>query len=248
MIDCLEAPFPILNFLCQSYNFQNVLIGNENIERKAESLPDSLGLFFTPTHRVRVKLSKYSGAKSLMSDEIRSKNMLNVQVSQREIADLEAQKKLLGQKRDQLYNARNQIESNINLLEAQCKTNFQEKGEHQKRIFEFEKLQQKVKLQEKKLQRLIAEPVDVEAEKGKFDQQAKDIVKNMLKCHEKSIKAYEELMKIELNEAEARARLIIFKNGTANFDTQLMESRDEIERIKTYCDRIGSLLDKVRCF
>lgn len=232
--------------MCQSYNFQNVLIGNENIERKADMLPPSLGLFFTPTHRVVMKVSKYSGAKSLMSSAIRTKNFLNVRVSQREINELETQKRKLTEERSQLFNKRNEIESSINLLEEQCKTNFQEKAEHQKRIFEVEQLRNKVKLQEKKLQRLIDEPVDVESEKEKFGQQAKEIIKNMLKCYDSSIKAYDQMMKIELKEVEARARLIVFKNGTANFDAQLMECRDEIDRTKAYCDRIGTILDKTK--
>lgn len=193
-----------------------------------------------------MKTSKYSGGKSLMSNEIKSKNMLNVRVSQRDIDELETQKRKLTEERAQLFNKRNEIESNINLLEEQCKTNFQEKAEHQKRIFEVDQLRNKVKLQENKLKRLMAEPVDIESEKEKFGQQASEIIKNMLKFHEKSVKAYDEMMKIELNEIEARARLIVFKNGTANFDAQLMECRDEIDRTKTYCDRIGAILDKAK--
>ncbi|XP_031636219.1 structural maintenance of chromosomes protein 5 [Contarinia nasturtii] len=244
MVDCIEAPFPILNFLCQTYGVQNVLIGNQNLERKADLLPDSLGLFFTPTHRVVLKKSKYTNSKSLMSNVLRAKNMLNVRVSQRELDDLEAEKTKQIQKCDQLRNTRNQIETKINQLEQECKAGFQEKSEHQKHILEYRTLTNKIKQQENKIRRLMNEAVDVDAEKEKFDKRSKDIIKNMIKFHETSITTYDQMMKIELNEVKAKARLVIFKNGTTNFDAELMECNDEITTCKTYCDRIGEVLDK----
>lgn len=246
LINCLSAPYPILNYLCQVYRIQDVLIGNANLERKADMLPPTLQLFFTPTHRVNVKVSKYSGAKSLMSNEIRSKNLLNVQVSKKDLEDFQEQKRKLIQNRDQLYNKRNEIEANINLLEEQCKTNFQEKNEHTKRIFDIEQLRKKVEMQGQRLNRLNAEPFDLETEKAKFQDEAKNIFQKMMKLNENSITVYEKMMTIELNEVKARARLTIFKNGTANFDAQLMECNDAIERIKSYCDRIGGILDKTK--
>lgn len=243
LIDCLEAPLPILNYLCQAYKFHDVLIGNANLERKADLLPSSMMLFFTPTHRVGIKISKYSGAKSLMSNEIRTKNILNVRVSKRELEELENQKKQLIQNSDQLRNKRNEIETNINVLEAQCKNSFQEKGEHQKRIMELQQVQKKVQQQEAKLQRLEDETLNVDAEREKFDRKAKEIVKKMLKFNENSITVYEQMMQIELNETKSRARLTIFRNSNANFETELMECNDEIDRRKVYCDKIGKILD-----
>lgn len=246
LVDCIEAPYPILNFLCQSSNLHNVLIGNDNLERKSDLLPPSMALFFTPTHRVFIKASKYSETKSYMSSQIKSKNILNVRASQRELADLQEQKKKLIQSRDQEYNKRNEVESRITVLEEQCKTNFQEKGEHQKRIFEYEQLQKKVKLQEHKLKRLSDEPFDINAEQERFNQQSKEIVKKMLKFHENSIKVYEQMLIFELNEVKARARLVIFKNGTANFDADFMEINDQINSYKTYCDKINAVLDRTK--
>lgn len=246
LIDCIEAPFPILNYLCQAYKLQNVLIGNESIEMKADMLPASLSLFFTPTHRVQKKVSKYSGGVSTMSNAIRPKNMLNVRVSKKEMEDLQAQKQKLMQERDKMFNKRNEVEASINVLEEQCKTNFQEKSEHSKRILEHEGLQRKVKQQQKKLQCFQNEPCDIEAEHERFSERVKVIIKKMLELNENSITSYGEMMKIELNEVRARARLGKFKSSTASFDAELLECNDEVERIKSYCDRIGKILDKTK--
>lgn len=244
MLDCMDAPFPILNFLCQTYNCHNVLIGNANLERKADLLPPSLALLFTPTHRIVQKVSKYTGKKSLMSNVMKPKNMLSKGVSQEELDALELERKKLIDETDKLRNMRNEIESKINVFEERCKTGYQEKNEHQKRILEYRQLQSKVRQQEDKLQRLKREPIDVEREKQTFDKRSKEIIKNMLKFHENSINVYDQMMKIDLNEVKAKARLVIFRNGTTNFDAQLMEITDEINTFKTYCDRIGGVLDK----
>lgn len=172
--------------------------------------------------------------------------MLNVRVSQSELKELQAQKLKLTKDRDKLYNARNEIEANINMMEEHCKTGFAEKAEQKKRILKLQQLEKQVQMQENKLQRLVNETIDVDAQKESFSKRSKEIVKKMLKFDENSIKVYEQMLNIELSEAKARARLIIFKNGTANFDAELLELNDTIDRIKKSCDRIGAILDKLK--
>lgn len=246
LIDCIEAPLPILNYLCRSYRVHEVLIGNENLERKLDLLPSTLGLFFTPTHRNQVKVSKYSGLKSMLSSEIRAKNLLNVRVSPREMEKLQQEKENVVRQRDDLYNKRNEMEGQINMLEAQCKTHFQEKSEHNKRILELDRLRKRVTMQQQKLHRLEAQPVDLDGERDRFERTAKDICKKIIKFNENSITVYGQMLTIELNEVKARARLNIFKNSNANFDAELLQCNDEIDRIKAYCDRIGTILDRTK--
>lgn len=244
LIDCIEAPFPILNYLCQAYRMHTVPIGNENLERKVDMLPPSIQLFFTETHRVEVKVSKYSGQKSMKSTEIKSKNWLNVRISKREMEQMEEQKKKLVQERDLFRNKRNEVEVKVNELEEHCKTYFQEKSEHNKRILELEQSRKRVKMQEQKLRRLEGQPVDLDVERERFKATAKDICKKMIKFNENSVAVYDKMLTIELNEVKARARLNIFKNSNAGSETELMECNDKLETIKKYTDQIGSTLDR----
>lgn len=246
LIDCIEAPLPILQYLCCAYKVHEVLIGNENLERKLDMLPPSLLLFFTQTHRNQIKISKYSGGKSMMSSELKSKNVLNVGMNPRELEKLQQEKQKLVRDRDNLYNKRNEMEGQINMFEAQCKSHFQEKNEHNKRILEYEKLQKRAQQQQQKLVRLEAQPIDLDAERARFEHTAKDICKKMWKFNENSVAVYDKMLTIELNEVKARARLNIFRNNNANFDAELLQCNDEIERIQSYCDRIGAILDKTK--
>lgn len=246
LIDCIDAPLPILQYLCHAYRIHDVLIGNENLERKLNALPSSLRLFFTQTYRNEVKVSKYSGLRTMTSSEINTKNLLNVRVNQREMDKLQQDKQKLVRDRDNLYNKRNELEGKINMFEAQCKTHFQEKSEHNKRILELEKMRKRVTMQQQKLQRLQEQPVDLDGERERFKRVAKDICKKILKFNENSVTVYEQMLSIELEEVKARARLNIFKNSNANFDAELLQCNDEIERMKAYCDRIGEILVRTK--
>lgn len=181
-----------------------------------------------------------------MTTVLRSKNILNVRVSQAELKELQAHKLKLTKDRDKLYNTRNEIEANINVMEEHCKIGFTEKSDKKKRILELQQYQNKVKMQENKLERLLNETIDVDAQKEFFSQRSKEILKKMLSSNENSIKIYEEMLNIELNEMKARARLVIFKNSTANFDAELLECNDTIDRVKKSCDRIGTILDRLK--
>lgn len=244
LIDCIEAPLPILQYLCSEYKVHNVLIGNENLERKIDSLPASLQLFFTQTHRNYVKVSKYSGQKIMQSNQIMPKNLLNVNVNPREMEKLQEDRQKLVKQRDSLYNKRNEIEANINALEEQCKSHYQEKAEHNKRILATEQMTKRIHAQQQKLRRLDEQPIDLDVERDRLKRTAIDIGKKMLEHNENSVKVFEKLLMIELNEIKARARLTIFKNNNANFDAELLTCNDEIDRLNGYLDRIGAMWDR----
>lgn len=182
----------------------------------------------------------------MLSGELKAKNLLNVRMSPRELEKLQQDKQKFVRDRDNLYNKRNDLEGQINLFETQCKSHFQEKNEHNKRILEYEKLQKRVQTQQQKLRRLEEQPIDLDAERARFDREAREIAKKIWKFNENSVTVYDQMLAIELNEVKARARLTIFKNSNANFDADLLTCNDEIERIKTYCDRIGGILDKTK--
>lgn len=67
-----------------------------------------------------------------------------------------------------------------------------------------------------------------------------------MKLNGNSVTVYDRMLSIELNEVKERARLTIFKNSNANFDAELMQCNNEINRIKVYCDRIGALSDRAK--
>lgn len=54
LLDCLDGPAPILNYLCRVYNIQNVVIGNQSLNLHYEKLPDGVQLIFTREPHIQV--------------------------------------------------------------------------------------------------------------------------------------------------------------------------------------------------
>lgn len=46
LLNLIDGPPAILNFLCLNYKIHNILIGNETVEQYSERLPSHIRLFF----------------------------------------------------------------------------------------------------------------------------------------------------------------------------------------------------------
>lgn len=244
MIDCLEAPIPILNYLCQVYKFHNILIGNNNLERKSDHLPNAIQLFFTPTHRVAVKISRYTNEKSLMSSLFKGKNFLNVRVSAKELQELKQARAQRVSESDATRNKRNECEVQMNDLNQRCTDKFKEKADLQKQIKQYEDLKRTIKQQENKVNRMEEDTVDIGVETEKFKQNSKKIIKDILKLRKNVVDAYDKLSQYDQNELSAKLCFNIFKNSTTNMDVEIIECNEEYDRRKTYFQRITELLNK----
>lgn len=179
-----------------------------------------------------------------MLNELKSKDLLNVRVSKREMSELQTQRQTVVTERDKYYNKRNEIEVQINAQEADCADLNRLKNKKHKDLCTLKDLENKVKQQTNKLNRVINEHIDIDVERENFNQMAAQLTEKMFKMQEKAIDKYSIYMQYELEEIKARARLTIFKNGTINYEVKLMEKEEEIARAKAYCDRIGTALDE----
>lgn len=249
MIDCIEAPAPILNYLCKNNRFHDVLIGNQNLEYKCDDLPNAISLVFTPTRRIQIKKSKYSGQKIVMSSAFKSKNLLNVQISKQDEQQAQNQKEELVRQKDRLNNQRQQIELQIGTAEKALQAKYKQKNEEAKRIHHLNDLKSKVKQQTNQLQRLESQTIDLNEETEKFNQIASKKIKEIVKLNKNTLGIYDLYTKANLSENRARERLKIFRNSNASYDVQIMEADEALERAQTLCDRVGGILDtwKQRC-
>lgn len=82
LIDMIEGPVPVLNYLCSLYRLHNTAVGDDRTFKNASKVPDNINVFFSTNHRFVNNVSKYTGKKSVLSSEIHPKNILNVGVDQ----------------------------------------------------------------------------------------------------------------------------------------------------------------------
>lgn len=154
LLDMIEGPAPVLNYLCQLYSIHQIAIGNDYTYQNPTAVPTDIRLFFSTSHRFSVNVSKYSGAKSSSCSEIHDRNLLNAAV---DTAHLETEKqnlKRLKQEADTKKNIRNQIESDIKKNEVQIQDLKMEIKKSQDKIFQLRQCQDKMRKKEMELRKL----------------------------------------------------------------------------------------------
>lgn len=85
LIDMIEGPAPVLNYLCKLYGLHNIVIGDDRLENFASQLPADIKVFFSTNTRFQVTVSRYSGNKSVQSNDIMPRNLIDVSVDEEEL-------------------------------------------------------------------------------------------------------------------------------------------------------------------
>lgn len=119
LIDMIDGPAPVLNYLCKLYGLHNIIVARDSIENYASRLPADIRVFFSSTSRFSVTVSRYTGNKSVQSNEISPRNIVDVGIDEEELRKEEAKLQNLNQREENLTVQRTQYERQISDLNAQ---------------------------------------------------------------------------------------------------------------------------------
>lgn len=246
LIDMIDGPAPILNYLCKLYQIHQVAVGDDNTFKNASRVPNEFRLFFSTNHRFFVNVSKYSNSKFTSSSAIQSRNMLHVGVDKR---------------------LREREESNLAKWQCEMQTKqaerakFQEaiqKVEEEVRGFRIEKKAvqqkvQKVKICEDKLRKKQAElenlknrNIDVEKERKNFKNLVDSLITRLMKVNEKRVDLLVNHKNFEHEKILAQKKLEVFETGTGNLDEQIDQIQREINNTRQLYDRVKVSYDATK--
>ncbi len=155
LLDMIEGPTPILNYLCQLYQLHEIPVGNDKTYKEVSKVPAEIRRFFTTNHRFASSISKYSGSRNTLSSQISDHNLLNAAV---DMAQLETEKqnfKRLKQEADLKRNIRNQIENEIKKNEVEIQDLKMEIKRSQEKIGQLRQCQDKMRKKEMELKKLM---------------------------------------------------------------------------------------------
>lgn len=76
LIDLIEGPPAIINYLCSLNRIHTIPIGTADVNNKTDDIPNNINIFFGGNQCYSVRVSKYSGEKSVMQKQISGKNLL----------------------------------------------------------------------------------------------------------------------------------------------------------------------------
>lgn len=246
LIDSIDGPAPVINYLCQIYKVHNTVIGADEMENNVAHLPDWLNLFFTTNDRVAITRSKYHQDRSTLSTRIVRNNVFNARLPAQELNQLKHDREELVRKVDALRNKRNEIEKTIEIRENDCRKIIQKRNELLSAKGKLQEAKKKLAMQSEKLRCTIAAGINIDTENEKCQTVTRQSIKKLIKFQANAVAVFEKLTNVSSSEEEAKHRLEKFKSSFASIDVQIMTSNEQKERSKSYVDRIGKLLNEAK--
>uniref|UniRef100_A0A336MNE2 Structural maintenance of chromosomes protein 5 n=1 Tax=Culicoides sonorensis TaxID=179676 RepID=A0A336MNE2_CULSO len=232
LIDIIQGPAPILNYLCKLYRIHETPICEDKTGTMIDQLPREIRLFFTDTQRFVINISRYTGAVSSMATRLQPKNLLNCGVDPEIIMSQLNRLQELTRESDHKRNALGQIDDSIKQLEDQISNVNSEKRAITNSGNELKNFAEKVKRQEQKIKELQNNVIDIDSERAKFKNRAKQIIENIIRVHEQinnKIKLYADSC---FSVDTERQKLQIFLNNNSEIDRQIHILHEEVTRAR----------------
>uniref|UniRef100_A0A1B0FUX9 Structural maintenance of chromosomes protein 5 n=1 Tax=Lutzomyia longipalpis TaxID=7200 RepID=A0A1B0FUX9_LUTLO len=248
LLDMVEGPFPILNYLCSIYKLHNIPLGTEQTDRVIDNVISSghFKLFFTPNHRYAVVKSKYSSASSTTCIEIKGKKLLTVPVNP---AIVQNERRALQelQKRSEGHSGEiGEFETRISRNEGQVRELNVALMEIEEKIQRFAGLGKRVKIQQQKLKNIQEMLIDVAAEEVKCQETTKESIRRMLETFRKMTQVLEKGEEAEVQLMFNRDYLQRFHSTNADLKARLCEAQSAAEEAKKLQESVQKALDDCR--
>ncbi|XP_059607727.1 structural maintenance of chromosomes protein 5 [Phlebotomus argentipes] len=248
LLDMVEGPCPILNFLCQVYNLHNIPVGDDSTDEKLDEVTEwgRVQLLFTRTHRFSLAKSRYSSATTTTCTEISGKGLLSTPTDQSKLRSYQ-------EKLQELTKLRDEQRSLISQYESRMRHNAETTRELQVRLrdvvakgVQIGRLQQRVQEQKEQLNHIQGLVIDLDVEKRKYQGGVKASLKKSLalqlqkvdkmgvwKNHSKQLALNREMLKkVNESNSDLKRRLCDAEGAVANSQSLVDQIKGSLEGIK----------------
>uniref|UniRef100_A0A2A4IY75 Structural maintenance of chromosomes protein 5 n=1 Tax=Heliothis virescens TaxID=7102 RepID=A0A2A4IY75_HELVI len=243
LVDTITAPDAIVRYLCKQYAVHRIPIGNDHTYRNSENVPANINFFFTENHRFSVRVSAYSGEKSVSTTEVREAKLMANTVDVEEIGNFNKQLSLFEQQSQGHKAKMQEIDKKLLTLEG----NLNELNTRRKAINEgVEKVRTilaQIRVQTKKVQDIESEPTfDIQQERDRTRKKQKECVLKQCKIHADLKNSMATLYTETMNGEVWKAKLEFYRNGIVQQETELRELRNELRSVQATLENIENQL------
>eukprot|EP00058_Branchiostoma_floridae_P024315 XP_002609805.1 hypothetical protein BRAFLDRAFT_219461 [Branchiostoma floridae] len=234
--DLFEAPEPVMAYLCQMYNLQDVPIGTETTKKNIETVLRESGVrcIYTPGTQYRVSKSRYTGEISSTNSSVRAANLLNLSVDAEQRAQVERELTEALTNRDagqEQYKELDKKEGDLRLRDNRLK---QEKKELNAKSKTKSSLEQKIKTKESRIRQYENDAVDLEA----AEKEAKEKIVAINDKRLKLVKEFKEYIKKVLDHHKEKVELsmqhLLAMAEVSRLETEQREWFDAERRLKAH--------------
>ncbi|XP_055857163.1 structural maintenance of chromosomes protein 5 [Episyrphus balteatus] len=242
LIDLLEGPPAILNYLCRNYNIQGILIGTEKVNDFIESLPSNLRHFYGGDVQYHVSISKYSNHPIRSQTRIQSRNFL----SGVDRGELNKLKKRYGDKvraTDTLRNERAQIEAKTDELEHQRSEAMKELRSLEMVVHKLRDLKERLQRSVRRVKALKDSALDIPHFQELQREKTKLYVKEIIEFQETKAKCLIEYQRAVQEKECAAARSSIYRLENEDLNRAITEATDTLVQGKKLVETVKSSMD-----
>jgi chromosome segregation ATPase len=258
LIDTIEAPEPILVYMCLFFNIHQVPIGNETTHKNINKiLPDipEYSRFYTHTHQYNISKSRYSNKVTSSSNDVPESYWLTSSINQNELASLEEQEKNIKQKLKEIemkltanQEEKLKVEKKIESLRAEMLKI------REKRLY-IEKLSKQISSTKLMLTTLESQNIDLLAEAKKRLEKTCEYSKNKVKLFTDYLVQARNLVVLNKDktfavyqDAEYQSEKTQLENGLRDYLNRKQELETNLEeyqsKLKEAKDEAKSALDE----
>ncbi|XP_055908199.1 structural maintenance of chromosomes protein 5 [Eupeodes corollae] len=242
LIDLLEGPPSILNYLCKNYNIEKILVGTENVNDSVESLPTSLRHFYGGNVQYHVSISKYSGNSLRSQTRIQSRNLLS-SVNKTELSALKKRYQERVRATDALRNERSQIEAKTDELEHRRMEVMKEQRQLEMVNSRLRDLKERLSRNIRKLKALTDAGFDLPRFLEFQKEKTKLYVKEIIEYQEKKVKCLMEYQKALQEKEFAAARSNIFRLENEQLNRSITDSTEQLVKAKKLVENIKASME-----
>ncbi|CAO1435643.1 unnamed protein product [Diamesa serratosioi] len=246
LLDMIDGPIPILNFLCRLYGIHNIAVGDDTTYEIADRIPSHISKFFSTNHRFTVNISRYSKAKSSSCNVISDKNILNITLDKRELEKEEQTLAKLKRECDQKKNNRNAIEFEIKAHEIKLSEHKIDLKTLQDKVVLVRKCNEKVRKREIELVRIQSRNINVDEENVKFKIKIDQFVEKLLKNNDKKLMVLLQYKERFLSKLYNQKKLEMFNSSNGSLEEEIRAAQEDIERLIQTQNKIQSSLEQIK--
>ncbi|KAK0082913.1 hypothetical protein PV325_010331 [Microctonus aethiopoides] len=212
----IEAPPTIMKYLITMYSIHNIPIGTEVVEDNIENIPAKLQCYLSPNNIYSVKVSRYTGDKSIRTVRLPKPYLLSMVVDAGKIRQIEStikdyerrQNDLLTQLRPIEQKHRDAEEENTKLRNAknQCQLDLQQ----------VQGLNSRINLAIQKLQQLETERKNIEDIKAAGKERIMNVIKKQMLMYTKCNSLADEALKVNIESETVSMQLTVLQKELAN--------------------------------
>lgn len=258
LLDLIDAPEPILRYLCGNHNFHRTPVVNDCNEQQLKQLLNMVPRFYVGHSFYQVTKSRYDSQAMTVSDSVRDAQFLlysldTTRLAQNSSRFNEAQKRRTAaqSQRDELLKKDDDLKREWQV----AKERFQDlKVKHD----EKKRLATLVQLARDSIEKLRSEKIDLNVERSKLKEAIDIINSKMVKQLEGLVKVYEEMVDLKVmhmknlvllalsskNNKLAGIKYKMAQQDTSRLQAELVKMRNSVQTFKKALDCVKDETEK----